>query len=52
MGQEAVDSRLSEPSQNGAELNELLDGLEVVSVLALLGASALQNVREQSRVAD
>lgn len=52
VGQETVDTGLSESGQDGAELDELLNSLEVVSVLALLGAAALQDVGEQSRVAD
>lgn len=52
VGQETVDTGFTESGQDSAELNELLDGLEVVSVLALLGASALQDVGQQSGVAN
>lgn len=50
--QETVDTGFTESGQDGAELDELLNSLEVVSVLALLGASALQDVGQQGRVTD
>ena len=52
VGQETVDTGFTESGQDGAELNELLNGLEVVSVLALLGSSTLQNVGQQGGVTD
>jgi hypothetical protein len=52
VGQETVDTGFTESGQDGAELHELLNGLEVVSVLALLGASALQDVGQQGGVTD
>jgi hypothetical protein len=50
--QETVDTGFTESSQDGAEGDELLDGLEVVSVLALLGTLVLENVGQQGGVAD
>lgn len=52
VGQETVDTGFTESGQDGAELNKLLNGLEVVSILALLGTSTLQDVGQQGRVTD
>jgi hypothetical protein len=50
--QETVDTGFTESSQDGAEGDELLDGLEIVSVLALLRTLVLENVGQQGGVAD
>lgn len=52
VGQETVDTGFTESGQDSAELDELLNGLEVVSVLALLGSSTLQDVGQQGGVTD